>query len=104
MKAEKVEKKAIKTKAKATAVKKKAVTRATKAAGKTEQKTPSQKPAAKEPAAEKAEVIIQSPIGGEITLEEIRTRVGEVDTVYIRVDQNKAYWVKGSEYGAVDLW
>ena len=48
--------------------------------------------------------VIQSPFGGEITPEEIRTRIGEADAVYIRVDQNKAYWVKGDENGDIDLW
>ena len=48
--------------------------------------------------------VIQSPFGGEITPEEIRARIGEVDAVYIRVDQNKAYWVKGDENGDIDLW
>lgn len=49
-------------------------------------------------------VIIQSPFGGEITPEAICARIGEADTVYIRVDQNKAYWVKGDESGDIDLW
>ena len=48
--------------------------------------------------------VIQSPFGGEITPEEIRARIGEADAVYIRVDQNKAYWVKGDENGDIDLW
>ena len=26
------------------------------------------------------------------------------ETVYVRVDVNKAYWVNGEEYGNVDLW
>lgn len=52
----------------------------------------------------KTEVIIQSPFGGEITEKAILAKVGEVDTVYVRVDHNKAYWVKGEDYGAVDLW
>ena len=52
----------------------------------------------------KAEIIIQSPMGGEITAEAILAKVGEVDSVYVRVDVNKAYWVKGNEYGSVDLW
>jgi hypothetical protein len=26
------------------------------------------------------------------------------DSVYIRVDENKLYWVKGDENGAVDIW
>ena len=50
------------------------------------------------------EVIIQSPLGGIITPEEILKKVGKVDQVYVRVDENKAYWVKGDKNGAVDLW
>ena len=61
--------------------------------------------AKKTPAAPKAPVVIlQSPFGGEITAEEILSKVGSVDTVYVRIDQNKAYWVKGEETGDVDLW
>ena len=48
--------------------------------------------------------VVQSPLGGEITPDMIYERVGDVDRVYIRVDQNKAYWVKGEETGSVDLW
>ena len=47
---------------------------------------------------------IQSPLGGEISPDEILARVGAVDDVYVRVDENKAYWVKGEETGSVDLW
>ena len=66
-------------------------------------------PAAKKPATKKAakkatEVIIQSPYGGEISYAEILAKVGEAETVYVRVDQNKAYWVRGLETGDVDLW
>ena len=62
------------------------------------------KPAAK-PAAKKAvEVIIQSPMGGNITPEAIIERIGKADKIYIRVDENKAYWVRGKETGSVDLW
>ena len=68
-------------------------------------KTAEKKPAVKKAAAKKtAEVIIQSPLGGEITGAEILARVGEVDKVYVRVDENKAYWVRGEETGSVDLW
>jgi hypothetical protein len=71
-------------------------------------KAPEKKAAApkKAPAkkAAETEVIIQSPMGGEITPEAVLAKVGAVDKVYIRVDVNKAYWVKGEEYGAVDLW
>ncbi len=71
------------------------------ATGKTAAKT-TRKPRA----AKKAEpqLIIQSPLGGEITPFAIFAKVGDVDKVYIRVDKNKAYWVKGSETGSVDLW
>ena len=55
-------------------------------------------------AGKKAEVIIQSPLGGIITPEEILKKVGNADQVYVRVDQNKAYWVRGDESGSVDLW
>ena len=63
------------------------------------------KVAEKKPAAKKvAEVIIQSPLGGEITSAEILNRVGDAEKVYVRVDENKAYWVRGEETGSVDLW
>lgn len=84
---------------------------------KTEEVKTSKKPAAKKPAAVKkpaaakkpaakkpAEMIIQSPMGGNITPAEILKKVGSADKIYIRVDENKAYWVRGSETGSVDLW
>ena len=49
-------------------------------------------------------VVIQSPLGGSITPEEILKKTGKVDAVYARVDENKAYWVRGDETGSVDLW
>ena len=60
----------------------------------------------KRPAKKQGEtqIIIQSPLGGEITPFAILARVGQVDKVYIRVDLNKAFWVKGSQTGSVDLW
>ena len=68
-------------------------------------KPAAKKPAAKKPAAKKAvEVIVQYPLGGEISFAEILAKVGEADKVYVRVDQNKAYWVRGEETGDVDLW
>lgn len=74
---------------------------------------PAKKPAAKkaEPTEKKApakkapaEVIIQSPMGGEITPADILSRIGDADKIYIRVDENKAYWVRGEEAGSIDLW
>ncbi len=88
----------------AAAVAKAAKPAAKKAAAKPAAKAPAKKPAAK-PADKKAvEVIIQSPMGGNITPEEIMAKVGKADKVYIRVDENKAYWVRGKETGSVDLW
>ena len=52
----------------------------------------------------KANIVIQSPMGGEITTDTILERIGEADAVYVRVDQNKAYWVKGEKTGSIDLW
>ena len=78
--------------------------------------TPKKSTAAKKseenvPAAPKAEkktpvaptVILQSPFGGKITVDAVKTLVGEVDKVYVRIDQNKLYWVKGEETGAIDI-
>lgn len=52
----------------------------------------------------KTEIIIQSPMGGTITPEEIIAKIGAADKIYVRVDENKAYWVKGEETGSIDLW
>ena len=73
-----------------------------------ETNTAGKKPAARKQTAKKKakepRVVIQSPMGGEITVYAILARVGDVDTVYIRTDMNKAYWVKGTETGNIDLW
>ena len=82
-----------------------AVKKAAEAEAPVAKKPAAKKPAAKKPAAKKAvEVIVQSPLGGEISFAEILAKVGEADKVYVRVDQNKAYWVRGEETGDVDLW
>lgn len=62
------------------------------------------KKTAKPAEAQAAQVIIQSPMGGEITPADVLAKVGDVDKVYIRVDLNKAYWVKGEATGEADLW
>ena len=83
---------------------KKAAAKTAKPAAKAAAK-PAAKKAAAKPAAKKAvEVIIQSPMGGNITPEAILAKVGKADKIYIRVDENKAYWVRGKETGSVDLW
>ena len=50
-------------------------------------------------------IVIQSLMGGSITPEEILSRVPEgTETVYVKPEENKAYWTKGSESGSIDLW
>ena len=101
------EKKAVKKAAakKAAAPAKKTAAPAKKAAAPAKKTAvPAKKAAPAKKAVKQPEVIIQSPLGGMITPEEILKKVGKVDQVYVRVDENKAYWVKGDENGAVDLW
>ena len=63
-----------------------------------------EKKAAKAKAA-KVEIVVQSPMGGSITAEEIAAKVpAGCESVYVRVDKNKLYWVKGEESGSVDIW
>ena len=91
---------------KAKAAEKKAVKKA--------QKPKTQKPAAKAATVKKTAkrthekkiptIIIQSPLGGEISSDEILEKLGDVEKAYVRVDQNKAYWVKGDKTGDIDLW
>ena len=65
-----------------------------------------EKPALAEikPPMKKATVIIQSPMGGEISPEQILAKIDAADKVYVRVDANKAYWVNGEHSGDVHLW
>ena len=112
---ETAEKAVVKAAAKKTAEKKAAAKpaakkAAAKPAAKAAAKKPAEKKAAAKPAVKKAaakkavEVIIQSPMGGNITPDEILAKVGKADKIYVRVDENKAYWVRGKETGSVDLW
>ena len=89
--------------AKAKAAAKKVAADVKAEAAKVEKKVAAKKPAAKK-AAPKNEIIIQSPLGGEITPAEILAKVGPVDQVYVRVDENKLYWVKGKESGSMEIW
>ena len=63
------------------------------------------KPAVKAKAA-KLTIEIQSPLGGSITPEEIAAKLPKDATnVYVRIDENKLYWVKkNGETGAVEIW
>ena len=49
-------------------------------------------------------IIIQSPMGGEISIEEIKKKVPEGAEVYVRVDQNKLWWTTDTEKGSADIW
>ena len=94
-----------KTSAKKPAAEKAAKPAAKKAVAAVAEAAAEKKPVARKTATKKtAEVVIQSPLGGEITGAEILARVGNVDKVYVRVDENKAYWIRGEESGSVDLW
>ena len=66
---------------------------------------PVKKPA-KKAAAAKTELYIQSPLGGNITPEEVIAKVPEgADTCYVRVDQNLIWWVRwDGKNGAVEIW
>lgn len=51
------------------------------------------------------EIIIQSPLGGEISTDDIVAKIPkDVNSVYVRVDQNMLYWVKGDETGSANIW
>ncbi len=94
-----------KIEAKKTAAKttRKAKTAVEKTTTKVEKKV--KKPAAKAKAA-KLTIEIQSPLGGSITPEEIAAKLPKDTTnVYVRIDENKLYWVKkNGENGSVDIW
>lgn len=56
------------------------------------------------------EIMIQSVMGGEITIAEILSRIAEqtgektVTNVYIKAEENRAYYVAGEECGSIELW
>ena len=51
------------------------------------------------------DIVIKSPMGGAISADEIAKKVPKnTSAVYVRVDENKLYWVKGDYTGAVDIW
>ena len=50
-------------------------------------------------------IIIQSPMGGAISTDEIAKKVPEgTDAVYVKVHENMLYWVKGKETGSINIW
>ena len=55
--------------------------------------------------APKLEIYIQSPLGGNITPEEVTAKMPEgTECAFVRVDQNLIWWVRGEETGAVEIW
>ena len=94
---------------KAVAVKIEAKKTARKAAGAAKETKEKVSKAVKAPAAKakaaRMEIFIQSPMGGNITPEEIAAKLPQgVDSVFVRVDQNKLWWIRGDETGSVDIW
>ena len=56
-------------------------------------------------ATKKTTIFIQSQLNGIITPEEVLDRIPEgCDEVYIKPEENKAYWVKGEDSGSITLW
>lgn len=49
-------------------------------------------------------IVYQTAQGNEISEAEILAKVGEADHIYVRLDENKAYWVRGEESGSIALW
>ena len=50
-------------------------------------------------------IIIESPMGGAISTDDIAAKLPKgAEAVYVRVDENKLYVVKGEETGSVDIW
>ena len=63
------------------------------------------KPAKKKSSKKKVTILIESLLGGTITPEEVLSRIPkDAEKVYIKPEENKAYWVKDEETGEVDLW
>ena len=61
---------------------------------------------AKKASKPKLEIYIQSPLGGNITPEEVAAKMPEgTEACFVRVDQNKIWWVRGNgETGYVWIW
>ena len=64
------------------------------------------KKAVKKVPSKKLEIYIQSPLGGNITPEEVEAKMPPgTEACFVRVDQNKIWWVRGDgETGYVWIW
>ena len=88
---------------------KKAAGKVKKTAKKTAEKAKDVKEEVKKPVkkvkAAKMNLVFESSMGGQITPEEIVAKVPKgSDAAYIKLEENKIYWVKGEETGSVDIW
>ena len=55
--------------------------------------------------AAKLALVFESKMGGQITPEELAALVPKgAEAAYVKLEENKIYWVKGEETGAVDIW
>ena len=53
----------------------------------------------------KPELVIESLAGNQISPEEIFAKLPEsAEKVYVKPDENKAYWTGGEETGSINLW
>ena len=74
-------------------------------AEKTKKAEKAEKAPARKTKSAKLEIYVQSPLGGNITPEEIAAKLPDgAEAVFVRVDQNKLWWIKGEETGSVDIW
>ena len=65
-----------------------------------EKKKPRGKKQSKQPV-----VLIESQSGSQITTSDILKKIpAGCESVYVKPEENKAYWVKGDDSGSVDLW
>ena len=77
-----------------------------------EKKAPVAEEKAAEPAApvveERVDLIIESTMGGQISADEIINRVKEKRSdaakIYVKPEENKAYFTYGDSVGAIELW
>ena len=50
-------------------------------------------------------LFFESNSGMQITLKEIAEKVPKkCDAAYVKIEENKIYWVKGEETGSEDIW
>ena len=89
---------------------KKAATRAKRTAQEGKEKAAAKADDARKPAlkarAAKLEIVVQSMMGGAITVDEIAAKVPkDAISAYVKVEENRIYWVnKAGETGSVEIW